>query len=37
MLLPTYYEHGIDTIVTMQINERDLRELEQLRRPGRTS
>jgi hypothetical protein len=29
----TYYEHGIDTISAMHIDERDLRELEQLRRP----
>jgi hypothetical protein len=28
----TYYEHGIDTIVAMHIDERDLRELEQLQR-----
>jgi putative NIF3 family GTP cyclohydrolase 1 type 2 len=30
----TYYEHGIDTILAMHIDERDLRELEQLQRPG---
>ena len=29
----TYYEHGIDTILAMHIDERDLRELEQLERP----
>lgn len=29
----TYYEHGIDTILAMHIDERDLRELEQLQRP----
>jgi hypothetical protein len=28
----TYYEHGIDTILAMHIDERDLRELEQLQR-----
>jgi hypothetical protein len=30
----TYYEHGIDTILAMHIDERDLRELEQLQRPA---
>jgi hypothetical protein len=30
----TYYEHGYDTILAMHIDERDLRELEQLHRPG---
>jgi len=30
----TYYEHGIDTILAMHIDERDLRELEQLQRHG---
>ena len=30
----TYYEHGFDTILAMHIDERDLRELEQLQRPG---
>ena len=30
----TYYEHGYDTILAMHIDERDLRELEQLQRPG---
>jgi hypothetical protein len=29
----TYYEHGVDTILAMHIDERDLRELEQLQRP----
>ena len=29
----TYYEHGIDTILAMHIDERDLRELEELQRP----
>jgi hypothetical protein len=29
----TYDEHGIDTILAMHIDERDLRELEQLARP----
>jgi len=29
----TYYEHGIDTILAMHIDERDLRELEQLQSP----
>jgi hypothetical protein len=29
----TYYEHGIDTILAMHLDERDLRELELLRRP----
>jgi hypothetical protein len=29
----TYYEHGYDTILAMHIDERDLRELEQLQRP----
>ena len=29
----TYYEHGISTILAMHIDERDLRELEQLQRP----
>ena len=29
----TYYEHGINTILAMHIDERDLRELEQLQRP----
>jgi hypothetical protein len=29
----TYYEHGIDTILAMHIDHRDLRELEQLQRP----
>jgi len=29
----TYYEHGIHTILAMHIDERDLRELEQLQRP----
>lgn len=28
-----YYEHGIDTILAMNIDERDLMELEQLQRP----
>jgi putative NIF3 family GTP cyclohydrolase 1 type 2 len=28
----TYYEHGIDTILAMHIDERDLRELEHLQR-----
>ncbi|HXM53287.1 MAG TPA: hypothetical protein VN913_08425 [Candidatus Binatus sp.] len=28
-----YYEHGIDTILAMHIDERDLMELEQLQRP----
>jgi hypothetical protein len=30
----TYYEHGINTILAMHIDDRDLRELEQLQRPG---
>jgi len=30
----TYYEHGYDTILAMHIDERDLRELEQLGRSG---
>ena len=30
----TYYEHGYDTILAMHIDERDLRELEQLQHPG---
>jgi hypothetical protein len=30
----TYYEHGIDTIVAMHVDDRDLRELEQLPRTG---
>src|SRR5437660_1287343 len=30
----TYYEHGYDTILAMHVDERDLRELEQLQRPG---
>ncbi len=30
----TYYEHGINTILAMHLDERDLRELEQLRRPN---
>src|SRR4029077_1467670 len=30
----TYYEHGINTILAMHIDERDLRELEQLQRPA---
>lgn len=29
----TYYEHGIDTILAMHIDDRDLRELEQGQRP----
>jgi putative NIF3 family GTP cyclohydrolase 1 type 2 len=29
----TYYEHGIDTILAMHIDERDLRELQQASRP----
>jgi putative NIF3 family GTP cyclohydrolase 1 type 2 len=29
----TYYEHGINTILAMHIDDRDLRELEQLQRP----
>jgi len=29
----TYYEHGIDTILAMLIDDRDLREVEQLQRP----
>jgi putative NIF3 family GTP cyclohydrolase 1 type 2 len=29
----TYYEHGVDTILAMHIDERDLKELEQLQRP----
>jgi putative NIF3 family GTP cyclohydrolase 1 type 2 len=29
----TYYEHGIDSILAMHIDERDLMELEQLQRP----
>ena len=29
----TYYEHGIDTILAMHIDDRDLRELEQAQRP----
>jgi len=30
----TYYEYGISTILAMHIDDRDLRELEQLQRPG---
>ena len=30
----TYYEHGYDTILAMHVDERDLRELDQLQRPG---
>ena len=30
----TYYEHGITTILAMHIDDRDLRELEQLQLPG---
>ena len=30
----TYYEHGIHTILAMHIDDRDLRELEQLQLPG---
>ena len=30
----TYYEHGIDTILAMHLDERDLRELELLQRSG---
>jgi hypothetical protein len=30
----TYYEHGIDTILAMHIDDRDLRELEQDQRPN---
>jgi putative NIF3 family GTP cyclohydrolase 1 type 2 len=30
----TYFEHGTDTILAMHIDERDLRELEQMARPG---
>lgn len=30
----TYYEHGVDTILAMHLDERDLRELELLQRPG---
>jgi len=30
----TYYEHGIDTILAMHLDHRDLRELELLQRPG---
>ena len=30
----TYYEHGIDTILAMHLDDRDLRELESLQRPG---
>jgi putative NIF3 family GTP cyclohydrolase 1 type 2 len=30
----TYYEHGIHTILAMHIDDRDLRELEQLQHPG---
>ena len=30
----TYYEHGINTILAMHIDDRDLRELEQLQLPG---
>jgi hypothetical protein len=30
----TYYEHGIHTILAMHIDDRDLRELEQLQAPG---
>ena len=30
----TYYEHGLDTIVAMHVDDRDLRELEQLPRSG---
>ena len=29
----TYYEHGINTILVMHIDERDRRELEQPQRP----
>ena len=29
----TYYEHGIDTILAMHIDDRELRELEQAQRP----
>jgi hypothetical protein len=29
----TYYEHGIDTILAMHIDDRDLRELQQDQRP----
>jgi hypothetical protein len=29
----TYYEHGIDTILAMHIDDRDLRELQQQQRP----
>ena len=30
----TYYEHGIDTILAMHIDDRDLHELEQRQRHG---
>ena len=30
----TYYEHGINTILAMHIDDRDLRDLEQLQRPS---
>ena len=30
----TYYEHGIDTILAMHLDERDLRELEPIQRAG---
>jgi hypothetical protein len=30
----TYYEHGINTILAMHVDDRDLRELEQLPLPG---
>ena len=30
----TYYEHGINTILAMHIDDRDLRKLEQLQLPG---
>jgi len=30
----TYYEYGIDTILAMHIDDRDLRELEQAQLPG---
>ena len=33
----TYYGNGIDTILAMHIDERDLPELEQLQLPRRTS
>ena len=32
----TYYEHGIHTILAMHIDDRDLKELEQLQHPGPT-